>query len=612
MSRSVVTALACLAVVVATGCGAEPPSRSGADVEPVTLTATSYVGRGRPGADALLEFARQVERLSDGAMEITIGPDPDNSRPDTSAEAIAEVRKGRYDVGLVATRSFDSLGVLTMQALQAPFVFTGNALADQVLSDEIADEMLAGVDRIGLEGLAMTFDGLRVPLGFATPTVSLADYQGQTIAARPSAVTWATLRALGATPTDANGDDLSSGVQRGEIAAMEGTLGGETAPLASAFQTANAVLGFKANALVANAKTFDGLSGAQQDVLREAARATREWAAAGHGTEGEAVAAYCARSSGDIGLASAAQLAELRAATRSVLALIARDPVSRRALQRIEELSRDARPMEVTPCSAGSTPAPPTAPLAAVDDPSVIDGVWRVVMETKNMLGNESCPDWQAYANTGTWTLTFSSGAYSYVEPQGRFCEGRYVIDGSHIVMTETGPRDDCYGSTWSVSFERDGDTMRFGPPPDDPQSWVKQFFANPLHRIGAPPEDQQSLLDGTWRLDSRAADMLAAGATSEYANANAGVRTFHLRRGRGTVDQPQGDPCIIAYAIHDDRISIDFGASSSSGCGGWVIGTVELRDGMAWVRLTKADEGPLAANNAFFRRGLVRVSDTP
>ena len=96
----------------------------------------------------------------------------------------------------------------------------------------------------------MTFGGLRVPFGAKKPIVSLADFRGTTFAARPSEATWATVRALGATPTAANGDELSASVQRDEIAGMESTLELGPQPLASAFPTANAVLYFKANALI--------------------------------------------------------------------------------------------------------------------------------------------------------------------------------------------------------------------------------------------------------------------------------------------------------------------------------------------------------------------------
>ncbi len=76
LASSAFVTLAVVVVVVA-GCGAgDPPSRSGADVEPVTLSATSYEPTGSIGAKTLTEFARRASALSNGAIEIEVGPIP--------------------------------------------------------------------------------------------------------------------------------------------------------------------------------------------------------------------------------------------------------------------------------------------------------------------------------------------------------------------------------------------------------------------------------------------------------------------------------------------------------------------------------------------------------
>ena len=219
-----------LAVLVVAGCGAgDPPSRSGADVEPVTLRATSYEPGGAIGSVTLAEFARRASARSNGAIKIKVGPDPDSSRPDTSAEKIAEIRKGYYDLGIVAARSFDKLGVPAFQALQAPFLVTSNELGERILEDGIADEMLDTLDRLSLEGLALTYADRRFPLGYGAPLVSIDDYRGKSVAARPSAATYATLRALGAVPTPVNGGDLAAAAEAGTVVGSEGVLA-RTAP----------------------------------------------------------------------------------------------------------------------------------------------------------------------------------------------------------------------------------------------------------------------------------------------------------------------------------------------------------------------------------------------
>ena len=65
-------------------------------------------------------------------------------------------------------------------------LITSQALADRVLDDPIACDMLAGLDRIGLTGLGLVYDDLTVPVGFSAPLQSPQDFAGATITSRPS------------------------------------------------------------------------------------------------------------------------------------------------------------------------------------------------------------------------------------------------------------------------------------------------------------------------------------------------------------------------------------------------------------------------------------------
>ncbi len=483
------SAFVTLAVVMVAGCGAgDPPSRSGADVEPVTLRATSYEPGGAIGSVTLAEFARRASALSNGAIRIKVGPDPDSSRPDTSAEKIAEIRKGYYDLGIVAARSFDKLGVPAFQALQAPFLVTSNELGERILEDGIADEMLDTLDRLSLEGLALTYADRRFPLGYGAPLISIDDYRGQSIAARPSAATYATLRALGAVPTPVNGGDLAAAAEAGTVVGSEGVLA-TNRPVSPGTITANTSWYFKANALVVNRSVFEGLSGAQRDVLRQAAMETQAWAAGQHTDDATAAARYCADGNGAVVVATDEQLRGLLAAVAPVYTAMERDPISKKAITRIREL-------------AGETPAPRPAPCT---------------------------------------------------------------------------PRASA-GPTFTVAARGD-----------------------------------QSVLDGTWRLSVTARNLEAAGATADFVGLNTGVWTFHLNGGEGTVEQPRGNPCLVAYQIDDNRILFDFAARPGSGCGGKIEGTFELSGGAATFNWTKDDSGdPIAWDNAFSAEGLKRIGDAP
>ena len=94
------------------------------------------------------------------------------------------VQEGELDMGMIPARAWDSMGVPNLQALNAPFLVTSNELTKQVTGGEFAEEMLAGLDEIGLTGLALFPDALRHFFAFGDPILSLSDVDGARRSAR--------------------------------------------------------------------------------------------------------------------------------------------------------------------------------------------------------------------------------------------------------------------------------------------------------------------------------------------------------------------------------------------------------------------------------------------
>ncbi len=482
--------LALLALpAIATACGgAQPATKAGGgDIAPVTLDATSYGQQGRAAYDQLVEFAKQVDTLSGGAMTVKIGPPADNSRPDTSAEAIGMVRDGRAAVGVVSSRTFDLLGVNSLQALQAPFLITSQALADRVLDDPIAGDMLAGLDRIGLTGLGLVYDDLTVPVGFSAPLQSPQDFAGATITSRPSRAGDAVLKALGATPSPLNGGDAVDAATAGQLDGTVDALEQPTSPV-NGTATGNAALYLKTNALVISKKVFDGLTAAQQDVLRQAATNTRAWWTTKRPDEASSVTAYCASGHGDVVVASDTDLAALQHATEPVVTAMEQDAATRKMITRIRALGADVTPPPLTACRAAG-PAASTAvvaPFAAKGDQSVLDGHWRLVVDGKALEANGiTGPD--VGNNAGEWNFMFSDGKATGTEPHDVACRAAYVINGDRLFFN--GVADTSCGGTFTVRFVRSGDRLTFTIL--DPgtsmgsTAFGEAFFKNALRRVG-------------------------------------------------------------------------------------------------------------------------------
>jgi TRAP-type C4-dicarboxylate transport system substrate-binding protein len=473
------------------GCGStDPPTKAAGDNPPITLTAVTPGLPGFPGDQQLAEFARQVADLSGGSINIDTSATLE-SGGGRDQKAVEMVRNGEVDLGLVPARIFDVMGVKSLRALQAPFLVDSNELADQVLADPLADEMLAGLDSIGLTGLALMFESLRQPTGNIDPLLAPADFAGKVISAPPGETVASVFEALGAEVTNAVDAELTVGIFNGTIQGSDASIQ-VPSPVATGPVTGNAALYVKANAIFVDSNTFSGLTADQRDILRRAAVNTREWASRQHPDVVNSAAAYCSKGYGDVVLASTSQLAALRAATAPVDAELRKDEFTRSAIERIEDLKATLpQPPVIAACTSAASDraqstetADATTAPAGIDDQTAVDGTWRFEID---LDPNADRPDAarQAALNNGTWTYIYNNGHSRSIENTGNTHDGTYEIHGNII----SGVDDD--GVRWSFVFDRDGDTMTLAPVPGtmDPvdEELERAFYANPLQRVGDP-----------------------------------------------------------------------------------------------------------------------------
>jgi TRAP-type transport system periplasmic protein len=202
------------------GAACSPPAASPQSTEPQqtrTLGIATDDEPGRPAADQIEEFARQVKELSGGTLLIeplwkAVGEDKD----DWDQAVARGVMAGDFDMGLVPARAWDTEGVDSFAALHAPFLVTNNALLAKVIEPGVADEMLSGLDKLGVAGLALFPESTRTLFAFGNPVLKPADLAGKTIRAPRSDTTYALLTALGASPDDLAGEVFPDGVVRHE------------------------------------------------------------------------------------------------------------------------------------------------------------------------------------------------------------------------------------------------------------------------------------------------------------------------------------------------------------------------------------------------------------
>ena len=188
------------------------------------------------------------------------------------------IRGGELDGALIATRAWDPDGVTSLQALQAPFLITSQALEDRVVSGPLAAPMLAGLRRAGVIGLALLPADLLHPFGSerrcSGPRTSRRhDPRG------PSRATERLLAALGAKATHPNGTAFNLAVRHGRIDGaewyFEGLIPGGRRPRRGTSSSSR-----RCTRSSSRTKVFDALTAAQRAALDRAAADTLAYVAA--------------------------------------------------------------------------------------------------------------------------------------------------------------------------------------------------------------------------------------------------------------------------------------------------------------------------------------------
>jgi TRAP-type C4-dicarboxylate transport system substrate-binding protein len=350
-SKRILLASGIAAVLGPTACSAGTSSSAteGGLPPPVAVTLTLGVSDSPgfpPEFQDIAYFARQVRQISGGRMKIRIlweVTQVTNPEPAT----VSLVRDGKVDLGWIGARAWDTLGVRSFQALQAPFLIDSYPLLDAVLASPMPGRMLAGLHQAGFTGLGLYPDQLRHLAGFRKPLASRRDLRGARIRVPSSRASDALLRTLGAAPVHLNGSAFSQAVTSGTVDGVDAGVAG-AAKFGGEFLTGNITLYAKANTLFAEAGRFARLTASQRQVLRSAARRTFTFALSTSPEPG-GLAAFCA--SGRVVTASDAAVDAIKRAARPEYAYLEQDPQTKVFIRQIQQMKEQfPAPVSLAAC----------------------------------------------------------------------------------------------------------------------------------------------------------------------------------------------------------------------------------------------------------------------
>ncbi len=398
------------------------------------------------------EFSAAVDRLSEGSLRIELETRWRNKEIDYDRGTVADVRAGKIDLAKIGVRSFDTLGVRSFQALTAPFLVDSLALEGKVLESRLADRMLAGVRRLGVEGIAVLPGEPRRPFGISRRLRAPFDYRGATIGIRPSLVSNWTFQALGATPRGYVPGDLPPSFDGAELDLV--TIHGNTFDAPGSSLTANVVLWPRALAVVANKGTLARLTRQQRAILREAGRealapALQRLAA----DESDAGGILCRRGNMRFLEAAPEQLASLRSALRGVYARLREDPHTRAAIEEIDQM-KEGRARERPPsCAAGTSAEGGLTPL---------DGVYEVDTTRADTVSAGAPPGERIPENWGHWVYVLQGGRFAVTQEDEDACTwayGKVTVSGETMAWTIV---DGGYTKSPYQAYNKPGEFFKF------------------------------------------------------------------------------------------------------------------------------------------------------
>ncbi len=478
------------ASAAATSTGA--PVTSGGATNAVPATATIAVV---PGWEAIAEpILAGVADSAGVSFELDLDWMDANAGEDVEQRLLGAVAAGELDAALVGARALSTAGVAGFDVLVAPWLVDSYALQETILASDIPERLLAGLDAIGVVGVALVPGPMRYPIGVDGPFVARDDFDGATFHTFPGEQNAATAVALGATHSQLWGDERNAAIDDGTIDVTENSMewmrnNGRGSHITldplwpaigvfivnpdAAATWSTSRLSQISDAIAAASATADELVEADTALLAELCAAGKQ---AVRSTEGERSA--------------------LLGAVQPVYERLAVDAAAGPLLDDIRALAStlaEAQPAVPTECdgsAAGSS-------AQGTDDPSVLDGTYQLVWTVEELMALPDVDEGTARGNAGGFTLVLDDGGFEmrWERFPGDRCDGTYGVSGDRVqfVAARDLARWTCGGETLGVmimdaAWRLEGDQLvlsDFVVTDDDITSWNAGYFSKPLTRAG-------------------------------------------------------------------------------------------------------------------------------
>ena len=271
-AAGVTAVLVCLFAGGLAACSAPaaPTDRAGGDTVVLHLATSDGEGVDPATYQGPMEFVDALEEVSDGRLKVDLAWQYALGAADAESQLVEAIASGEVDGGWPATRAFARTGVEGLEAVEAPMLLTSEAAIEELVSGDVAKDVLAQLDGTGMTGVGLMAAPLRRPVSGEEPIVGPEDWGGVTFRVYNSPVQAAAVRALGGRPVNMV-HDWSEALRVGDLDGAEVDVVTTQLPAQVHNITSNVVLWPKVFVTTFNEELFDSLTGQQQDWIRAAA-----------------------------------------------------------------------------------------------------------------------------------------------------------------------------------------------------------------------------------------------------------------------------------------------------------------------------------------------------
>lgn len=217
---------------------------------------------------AMVKFGEELERLSDGDIEVDIFP---AQQLGGAAENVQAVKVGAIEMMWVGT-AYLTRTVPELEIIGLPFQFPDREAAFEIVDGPVGDALDAKMADAGMTSMGFMELGFRQLTNNARPIEQLSDLEGLKIRLQPNETHLATFRALGANPVAMDVKELYSALEQGVIDGQENPFAIINVAGYAEVQdyVSNTGHFFDFISVVANKKWFDGLDADTQALVTEA------------------------------------------------------------------------------------------------------------------------------------------------------------------------------------------------------------------------------------------------------------------------------------------------------------------------------------------------------